>query len=97
MTEVIIAILIVLGAFLFLITAIGLVRFKDLYSRLHAITKATSLGILLITLGVALFFKTWEITIKSIIIITFIYITAPLAAHSIAKSFRDLTNSRKNL
>lgn len=95
MRELIIAIFIVLGALLFLIAAIGLLRFKDLYSRLHAISKATSLGVFLLIIGVVLLFESWGIAIKSVLIVVFIYITSPLSAHSIAKSFRDVTESEK--
>ncbi|TLX73016.1 monovalent cation/H(+) antiporter subunit G [Labilibacter sediminis] len=89
MNDIIISVLIVLGALWILIAAIGLIRFKDLYSRVHAATKATSLGILLIILGVVFYFQFWDVTLKSILIIVFVYLTSPLAAHSIAKSFKD--------
>ncbi|WP_075603504.1 monovalent cation/H(+) antiporter subunit G [Saccharicrinis aurantiacus] len=89
MNDIIISVFIVLGSLWILIAAIGLLRFKDLYSRVHAATKATSLGVLLITLGVIFYFDYWDVRLKSILIILFIYLTSPLAAHSIAKSFRD--------
>lgn len=95
MTHLLIAIFLILGAMLFLIAAIGMLRFKDLYSRLHAITKATSLGTLFLIVGVMLYFGTWEVTIKSLLIIVFVYLTAPLAAHSISKSFKDVSNAEK--
>ena len=88
MIEIIISILILLGSIFILIASIGLLRFKDVYSRMHATTKATSFGLLLLILGVGLFFSTGLVWLKSIIIIVFIYLTAPLAAHAIAKSFR---------
>jgi len=96
MNHLIIAVLIVLGALWILIAAIGLLRFKDLYSRIHAATKATSLGLLLLIMGVAVYFGLWDVTLKSVLIIVFIYLTSPLAAHSIAKSFKD-DNSKKML
>ncbi len=83
----IVSILLLLGSAFILIAAIGLIRFKDLYSRMHATTKATSFGALLLLIGVSVFFNTPGIYIKSFLIIIFIYLTAPLAAHSIAKSF----------
>ena len=95
MNQIVISLLIVFGAMWILIAAIGLLRFKDLYSRIHATTKATSLGILLIIIGVIFYFDFWDVTLKSILIIVFVYLTSPLAAHSIAKSFRDDTNTNK--
>ncbi len=89
MNHIFISVLIVLGAMWILIAAIGLLRFKDLYSRIHATTKATSFGILLIIIGVIFYFGLWDVTLKSILIIVFVYLTSPLAAHSIAKSFKD--------
>lgn len=88
MKEIIIGILMFTGALFILIAALGLLRFRDLYSRMHATTKATSFGILLLIAGVTLFFSTWIITLKALLIIAFIYLTAPLAAHSIARSYR---------
>jgi multicomponent Na+:H+ antiporter subunit G len=89
MNNIFISILLVFGALFILIASIGLLRFKDFYSRMHAATKATSFGILLLLIGVILHFGSWNITVKSFLIILFIYTTAPLAAHSIAKSFKN--------
>jgi multicomponent Na+:H+ antiporter subunit G len=74
------------GSLFILIAAIGLARFSDTISRMHATTKATSFGLLLILLGVALFYSSVIVWIKAILIIIFIYLTAPLAAHSISKT-----------
>jgi multicomponent Na+:H+ antiporter subunit G len=87
MKELIASLLMLLGSLFILIAAIGLVRFNDLYSRMHATTKSTSLGIFLILVGASLFFGTFSVAFKSLLIILFIYLTAPLAAHSIAKSY----------
>jgi multicomponent Na+:H+ antiporter subunit G len=89
MTDIIIAILLLLGAAFIFIASLGLIRFKDLYSRMHASTKATSFGILLIIIGVGLFFNTGIIWLKAFLVILFVYLTAPLAAHSIAKSYKE--------
>ena len=86
MNEILTGILILAGSFFILVAAIGIIRFPDIYSRLHATTKATSFGILLIVVGVALYFFTLEVAIKSVLILVFIYLTAPLAAHSISNS-----------
>jgi len=88
MDKFIISLLILLGSFFMLIASIGMVRFKDLYGRLHASTKATSLGILLLLVGVSIYFKDVQVGVKTLLIILFVYLTAPLAAHSIAKSYK---------
>ncbi len=89
MKEVIISVLLLGGALFMLVAAIGIIRLEDLYSRLHATTKATSFGILLLMAGAVLFFSEWIVTVKALLIIIFIYLTAPLAAHSIARSFKE--------
>lgn len=96
MANIIISILILFGAFFILVAAIGILRFKDLYGRLHATTKATSFGLLLLLAGVSLFFNLFPVYIKAILIIVFIYLTAPLAAHSISKSFPENSENSEN-
>ncbi len=89
MIDVLISVLILAGSFFILVAAIGIVRFDNLYSRLHAGTKAPSFGIFLIALGVSIFFNDPVVYIKGLFIVLFIYLTAPLAAHAIIKSFKD--------
>jgi multicomponent Na+:H+ antiporter subunit G len=89
MINILIYTLILAGSFFILVAAIGLVRFNDLYSRLHAGTKAPSFGIFLIALGVRIFFNDPVVYIKGLFIIVFIYLTSPLSAHAIIKSFKD--------
>ena len=91
MTTIIIAVFFFLGAFFILVSAIGLMRFSDLFTRMHATTKATSFGLLLLILGTAVFFNTGAVWLKAVLVIIFIYLTAPLASHSIAQS-----NKKKN-
>lgn len=85
MIEIIIGILFLTGSLLMLIAAIGLLKFKDTISRMHATTKSPSLGILLIIIAVILYFSSLLILLKAILIMHFIYLTAPLAAHAISK------------
>jgi multicomponent Na+:H+ antiporter subunit G len=85
MDKIIISVLLLLGSFFILVASIGMIRFKDLYGRLHASTKATSFGILLLLIGVSLYFNDPQVYVKTLLIILFVYLTAPLAAHSISK------------
>lgn len=96
MDKIIVSILLLAGSFFILIASIGLIRLKDLYSRLHAATKAPSFGIFLILIGVSVFFNAPMVYIKSLFVIVFIYLTAPLASHAIIKSFdeQDVTDTR---
>lgn len=92
--EIIIAVSVLLGTLFILIAAIGLVRFKDLYSRMHATTKASSFGILLLLIGVCLYHQIPMVYVKSILILIFIYLTAPLAAHSLSSSYKEKKDKR---
>ncbi len=86
MTTIITAVFFFLGAFFILVSAIGLIRFPDLYTRMHATTKATSFGLLLLIIGTAIFFNIGTVWLKAVLVVIFIYLTAPLASHSIAQS-----------
>ena len=89
MDKIIVSVLLLAGSFFILIASIGLIRFKDLYSRLHAATKAPSFGIFLILIGVSIYFNTPMVYIKSLFVVVFIFLTAPLATHAIIKSFQE--------
>ena len=69
-----------------LISSIGILRLPDFYIRMSAITKGATLGVGLILLGMAIYFNQADIFFKVMIIITFIFITAPVAAHVIART-----------
>ncbi len=71
------------STFLFL-GALGLVRMPDVYNRIQAGTKATTLGILAILIGVALHHPTW--LPKLVLIGLFILLTSPVASSTIARA-----------
>ena len=83
MIEWIAGILLILGSGFVLISSIGLLRFPDLYTRMHATTKASSMGMLLMLTGIIIYFPTLPVIIKAFIIIVYIYHTSPVAAHVI--------------
>ncbi len=91
MMDMILDILQVLGAFLVLIGsiflllgAVGIYRMPDLYNRLQAGTKATTLGAMSLILGVGLMQPYW--IIKLVIIILFIAFANPLSSHALARA-----------
>lgn len=85
-TETIIAILIVCASLFMLLAAIGLITFPDLPTRMHATTKSGVLAVCLIMVAVGLYFSETEITARVLAIISFILITAPVAAHAIGRA-----------
>lgn len=87
--EILVAVHIVLGGIFALVGSIGLVRLPDLMSRLHAPTKATTLGLGGFLIASILYFMTANtpFTFHEALITFFLFITAPITAHFIAKSF----------
>lgn len=79
-------ILMAIGGVVAIIGAIGLIRFPDVYTRTHAQTVCNVGGCCLILLGVFLekFYSLYSI--KALFLIVFIFLTAPIGAHIIAKA-----------
>ncbi|MCD2168396.1 MULTISPECIES: monovalent cation/H(+) antiporter subunit G [Microbacterium] len=91
-------ILVLIGALLCLTATIGLLRWPDVPSRLHAATKPQVLGVLLIVVAIALSQRTWEAVAFGIPIILIQFATAPLAAHMVGRAaYRNRTTDEKNL
>lgn len=78
--------ILIIGAAFTTIAAIGLIRFPDFYTRMHAATKAGAFGGTIILLLCAFCFGTLKITLIVLVNIIFFYFTAPVAAHMIARS-----------
>ena len=76
-----------LGASFALIGSIGLARLPDIFTRLHGPTKATTLGVGGILLGSILFFSTrYGLSLHEVLVSMFLFITAPVSAHLIARA-----------
>lgn len=78
--------LVISGALLMLLAALGILRLPDLLTRLHATTKAAALGVILIMLAVATHFAEVGVAARAFAIIVFILMTAPVAAHVIGRA-----------
>ena len=84
--EIVIAILLLSGSLLALVAALGLFRLPDLFTRMHASSKAGTAGSGLLLLGVAMQSGEIEVWIKCLLTIGFFVLTAPVAAHLLAKA-----------
>ena len=86
--EALISLLILAGAFFTLAGSIALVRYPDFFLRLHGPTKATTLGVGSLLLASATFFSWQEEQIRSqeVLIMLFLFMTAPMSAHLLAKA-----------
>ena len=85
MMEWIVALLLIFGSLFMLVAAIGVVKLSDVYMRMHAITKAASLGAILMLAGVFLWYPTWIVAIESLMVVLFVILTAPIGSHMIAR------------
>lgn len=86
--NVIVSFFILSGTFFVLSGAIGVVRFPDVYTRLHAATKASTLGIAGILIGafVFLYIDHSIVSGKLLLAIIFTFLTAPVSAHMISRA-----------
>ncbi len=74
------------GCLFFLISAVGVLKFQDLYSRMHAATKSSSLGMGLMLVSIMIHFGSWVVVFKCLLIIFFTFLTAPIAAHILGRA-----------
>lgn len=82
------SLLVLAGAVFTFIGSLGLVRFRDFYTRLHGPTKATTLGVGCLLIASSLFFSltTDSLSLHEILVTLFLFITAPISAHLLAKA-----------
>ena len=84
-------IFILAGIFFFFVGVVGILRFPDFYTRLHAAGKADSLAAVLVVIGVALYnlqdpsLANILVSLKIILIAVFIYVASPTATHALTK------------
>jgi multicomponent Na+:H+ antiporter subunit G len=75
----------ILGGAVFLaLGGLGLWRMPDVYNRIQAGTKATTLGTLLVLIGVALIAPSWSV--KLVLIMLFLMFTSPLSSQVLARA-----------
>ncbi|WP_428085944.1 Na+/H+ antiporter subunit G [Candidatus Thioglobus sp.] len=88
MLDWILATLVLMGAFFTLVGSIGLYKLPDFYMRLHGPTKATTLGAGAILIASMLYFSfsTQTPSLHEILVTIFLFITAPVSAHLMAKA-----------
>ncbi len=78
------SLLVLIGSVFLLLAGLGLIRMPDVYNRMQAGTKATTLGSILIFIGFAVLFPgQWA---RLAILVLFIFLTNPLSSHALARS-----------
>ncbi|NLS19771.1 monovalent cation/H(+) antiporter subunit G [Rhizobium sp. P40RR-XXII] len=83
---VLVAVLLLVGALFSLIAAIGIVRLPDLYSRMHAASKAGTVGSGLLLLAVGIHSQDLSILARALAGFVFFVLTAPISAHLLARA-----------
>ncbi|HPT49976.1 MAG TPA: Na+/H+ antiporter subunit G [Accumulibacter sp.] len=84
-----VSLLVVVGALAVFCGAVGLARLPDFLSRLHAPTKASTLGVGALVMASTLFFSAREGhggSVHGLAILAFLFLTAPVGAHLLAKA-----------
>lgn len=88
LVEIIVSLLIIIGAVFTFLGSLSLVKLPDFFMRLHGPTKASTLGTGAILVASALYFslKVGEISVHEVLITVFLFITAPVSAYMLAKA-----------
>ena len=73
-----------IGALFLFSAGLGVLRMPDTYNRIQTGTKATTLGTIMILVGIAFLHPSW--TLKLIILIFFVMLTNPVSSHALARA-----------
>ena len=96
-TEIVVGVLILVSAFLSMAAGIGIVRFPDVLTRLHAATKPQVLGLALVLLTIVLRGPTWGVLSTVVLIMTFQLLTQPMTAHMLGRAAYRSDHVRRDL
>jgi multicomponent Na+:H+ antiporter subunit G len=88
LSEALVAALCLPGTFLILLAGIGLIRFPDIFCRMHAAGKAATLAVVLVVLGATVHFAgtDQDISMRGLLAVFFQFLTAPAATHLLARA-----------
>lgn len=86
--DVVSGILVVVGALFALSGGVGLLRFPDFYTRVHAVGVTDSAGAGLILVGLLLQAPDWGVGVRLLLILLFLVLTSPTATHALAQAAR---------
>lgn len=95
--DVVVVILLLGGALMSLAAAVGLLRFPDLMSRMHAATKPQVLGLLLFLLAIAVELRSWALVPVLAVCWIFQILTSPVSAHMVGRAGYRTKHLRRDL
>ncbi len=86
--DIVVIISLLIGTFFIFSSSVGLIRFPDVYTRLHAATKASTLGVAGIMIGafIFLYIEHHIVSGKLILGVIFVLLTAPVSGHVISRA-----------
>lgn len=79
-------VLLIVGALFSLLAVIGILRLPDLYTRMHAASKAGTVGSGLVLVAIALVAFDGAVILRALVGIVFFMLTAPISAHLLSRS-----------
>lgn len=84
--EIIGSVCIIAGSLFGVVGAMGLLRFPDFYTRIHAAGVADSICVILIIGGLMMFASSWLIAVKLLMVLFFLLFTTPTASYALARA-----------
>jgi multicomponent Na+:H+ antiporter subunit G len=78
--------MIVSGVFFLLVASVGIIRLPDFYSRMHAMGKGDTLGVMLILFGLSVYEGLTLNAAKLMLALVFVGLTNPVASHALARA-----------
>lgn len=91
------AVFLVVGGLMSLAAGIGLVRFPDLHSRMHAATKPQVLGLLMLVLAAGIMWRSWVWVAVALLAWGLMILTAPVSAHVVGRAGYRTKHMRRDL
>ncbi|NHX36916.1 MULTISPECIES: monovalent cation/H(+) antiporter subunit G [Halolamina] len=88
--EIAVVVLIAGGVFFAVVAAVGLIRLPDVYARAHSTSKSETLGAVLTLGAVAASYGIGFNTLKVVLLLLFMFLTNPTAAHAITRAAHEL-------
>ena len=86
MTDIVASVMLIAGSLLAFVAAVGLLRFPDVFSRMQATSKPSTLGILLVLGGAAIVVGNAVAVAKLLLVIVLLFLTGPIGAHLIGRA-----------
>jgi multicomponent Na+:H+ antiporter subunit G len=84
--NVVAGIFMITGSLFTMIGGIGVIRFRDLMSRVHAAAKAPTLGLMLVAVGAAIEIGTFDAAVALVLVVVLQLLTSPVATHVLARA-----------